>query len=369
MMKTNKVFSMFFNEEQQAPQSWERVKQYLAGHDLALDLDAGIRQFSSGAANMNYLIHINGQKAVMRCPPKGSSPGANDVAREYKVLSGLASQYSYAPNAIHLCEDSSITGVPFCISEFREGTPITTVLPESLAEQPNIGRKLGELSLSALAELHRVDVDVAGLSALGKKDGFLERQVEGWGKRAKRVLPPDDLERAERVVNMLRASLPTFRPNSLVHNDFKLDNMLIDPERLTLNAVLDWDMCTLGDPLFDLMVTILYWGSTDDSELFKHLARMPYEADGWMSRSEAIDYYLALSDYPRDTEALVFYWTLALFRFAIIIAQLIAIYEADAMETVHVNKNNLLEVKERVSLILNELVAPSVDNHTILFSR
>lgn len=345
---------MFVDASTQTDQNWTKVADYLESHGFALDLNADIKQFSAGAANFNYLVILNGSKAVMRCPPPGSAPGANDVEREYNVLSGLNTCYPYAPQALHLCKDESVIGVPFCVSEFREGITIKEELPEELEGVPDVGAVLGIKVIGALADLHAIDYEALGLSGLGKGEGYLERQAQGWGKRAKRVLQSDQLELCENIVTWLMENLPSQRPLSLVHNDFKLDNLLIDPDTLNVNAVLDWDMCTIGDPLYDLVLTLLYWGQVNDSVEYSHMAMMPFSAPCWPSRTQALSQYNELAEYRLVEEDLAFYWVLGVFRYAIVIAQLLALYRQGFLTTGHITAENEQHSVEMIQRLLQE---------------
>ncbi len=345
---------MFVAPSLQAEQDWAKVARYLNSKGFSLNLDAGIRQFSAGAANLNYLLQLDGAKAVLRCPPQGSAPGANDVEREFNVLSGLNSCYPYAPRALHLCQDESVMGVPFCLSEFREGITINEELPGDLAGVEDIGARLGMQVISTLAELHSIDYETQELSGLGKGDGYLERQVQGWGKRAQRVLADDELADSEKIVAWLMEKLPEQRPLSLVHNDFKLDNMLIDPETFAVNAVLDWDMCTIGDPIYDLVLTLLYWGEPNDSLAYSHMAKMPYTAPGWPSRREALAQYHRSAEQQLAEADFAFYWVLGVYRYAIVIAQLLALYRKGFLTSGHITAENEQDSAEKVGLLLAE---------------
>ncbi len=302
---------------------WQAVDDYLDSIGHRLDKDFDIRKLSGGSANLNYLISMDGQKAVLRRPPDGPlPPGANDVAREYKVLSRLGDAYPPAPSGLVFCDDDSVIGVPFCISQFREGICIGRHLPEALARRPQIGHALSDLLVDALAPLHRVDVDAVGLAGLGNAEGFLERQIAGWYKRGQRVLSEPQQQLLAWVRDWLSAHLPERRPASLVHNDFKLDNMLIDPLTLRVNGVVDWDMCTIGDPLFELAILLSYWGGENDTPLYSAQCRMPCEADGWWPRQQVIKRYLDLMELSVTEQDLCFYWWLAQYRSVVVYAQL-----------------------------------------------
>jgi len=309
-------------------QDWSAIAGFLDGQGHRLDRDFEIKQLSGGSANYNFLISMNDEKAVLRRPPDGPlPPGSNDVAREYKVLSRLGDAFPAAPRGLVYCDDTSVIGVPFCISEFREGVCITRELPEVLQGRPNIGYQLSELSIDTLALLHRVDTDAVGLSDLGKLDGFLERQIGGWYKRGTRVLNDSQMEKMGKVRNWLTAHLPQSRVGALVHNDYKLDNMLIDPETLTVSGVVDWDMCTLGDPYYELAILMAYWGDKGDPELYDYQIRMPHKAEGWWTRQAAIRHYYDKMGDGISAKELSFYWWLMQYRTVVVYAQLSTLFK------------------------------------------
>lgn len=332
---------------------WQAIDTYLSGVGHRLDTDIPIRKLSGGSANYNYLISMDGAKAVLRRPPDGPlPPGANDVAREYKVLSSLGEAFPPAPKGLVFCDDESVIGVPFCISEFREGICIGRHLPEALQGREQIGHALAELQVQTLAQLHQVDVQAVGLADLGKADGFLERQVGGWFKRGQRVLSDSQQEKLATIRDWLSAHLPERRLTTLVHNDFKLDNMLIDPDSLKVRGVVDWDMCTIGDPFYELAILLAYWGSRSDHELIAYQCRMPCEADGWWTRRQVVDRYLALTGQALEERDLAFYWWLTQYRNIVVYAQLNALFSRTG------DRPNAMTEKEfeRLKTIVNDLL-------------
>lgn len=308
-------------------QQWQAIADHLAVKGHVLDLSEPPSMLSGGVANFNFLVLLDGRKAVLRCPPEGPlPPGANDVAREYKVLSSLGEAFAPAPKALHFCDDETLIGSKFCISEFREGICISRELPEALQSRPGIGAALSELQVTTLAQLHGVDVAAVGLSDLGKAEGFLQRQIGGWFKRAERVLSEKQLAKFALLRDWLNDHLPAPRSATLVHNDFKLDNMLIDPDTLAVNGVVDWDMCTIGDPIYELTILLAYWGSPDDNPLYAQQCRMPCEADGWWHRQAVVNRYLELTGFSLSQDELLFYWTLTQYRTVVVYAQLYAVF-------------------------------------------
>ena len=337
-------------------EKWVAVASYLQEQGYSLDLSVDPEKLSGGTANYNYVIRLNGKKAVLRRPPDGPLPtGANDVAREYRVLSSLKEHYPPAPIGLVFCEDESIIGVPFCISEFREGICIGRDLPDSLKTCSQIGETLSRLVVDSLAKLHQVDLKATGLENLGNVDGFLERQVSGWYKRGSRVLSEAQLQQLATVRDWLIDNLPEERPGSLVHNDFKLDNMLIDESTLAVKGVVDWDMCTVGDPYYELAILLAYWGELDDLPAYDFQCRMPKEAEGWWSRDQVINYYIELTGLNLNKDALNFYWWLTQYRNVVVYAQLNSLFTRTGEYPAALTREDCELMPERVGLLLNEL--------------
>ncbi|MES9968523.1 MAG: phosphotransferase family protein [Candidatus Thiodiazotropha sp.] len=305
-------------------QNWDAIAHYLETQGHSLDRDFEIRQLSGGVANYNFLISMDGKMAVLRRPPDGPlPPGSNDVAREYKVLSHLNAAFPPAPKGLLFCDDETVIGVPFCISEFRDGVCISRELPESLIDREDVGNALSELLVDTLTRLHLVDVDAVGLSGLGKYDGFLERQISGWFRRGERVLNEVQMQKLVSVRDWLSANLPEQAASgTLVHNDFKLDNMLVDPQSLEISGLVDWDICTFGDPIYELMILLAYWGGHDDPFVYAFQCRMPCYAKGWWPRDQVIDCYLEIMNRKICERDLCFYWWLSQYRTVIVYAQL-----------------------------------------------
>src|SRR3984957_13040977 len=166
-------------------QDWARLAAYLAEQGFKLALAPPPQQFAGGLANLNFLIQIDGREAVLRRPPLGTlPPGAYDMGREFRILNRLWSGFPLAPRGLLLCTDSTVLGAPFQIVEYRRGFAVRSVLPSSLAAISNIGQRLSDTLVNVLVALHNVDPDSVQLGELGRPEGFLERTVEGWIKRA-----------------------------------------------------------------------------------------------------------------------------------------------------------------------------------------
>jgi aminoglycoside phosphotransferase (APT) family kinase protein len=233
---------------------WDALQSHLRAH---LDLPKGrlqVDQFTAGRANLTYLIEVGGFRVVVRRPPRGTlAPGSHDMAREYKVLSRLWTVYPQAPRALYFCDDTQVIGAPFIVIEYRDGQIVRDQIPASMTHHSDAGRRLSLAVVDAMAALHAVEVDAAGLADLGQPRGYAERQVTGWLDRWRRAAPDDAPAAMEQIALELTQNLPTPQRVSIIHNDLKLDNCQFhadDPD--TVSSVFDWDMATLGDPLFDL---------------------------------------------------------------------------------------------------------------------
>ena len=306
-------------------QDWPRLAEHLEDHGRRLALGEPPRQFASGFANFNYLLEVDGTPCVLRRPPPGPlPPGAHDMVREYRVLSRLWREFALAPRAFHLCEDASVLGAPFFLMEYRPGIAIGPELPSALVGQAGrAARIVGDL-VDALAGLHRVDPAAVDLDSLGRPHGFLARQVAGWSKRAHLAYDGQPGSLVRRIVAWLEDHIEPERAVTLVHNDFKLDNVLLDPERFTPVAVVDWDMCTRGCPLYDLAILLSYWTEPDDHPVMYALRQMPSAAPGFPSRAGVLDAYARRSGL--DVGDFRFYRVLSVFRLAIVLRQLFNLY-------------------------------------------
>ena len=282
-------------------------------------------RFTAGHANLTYLLRIGGAEFVLRRPPLGPvPPGAHDMRREHRVLSGLHAAYPLAPRSLLLCEDESVIGAVFMVVERRRGRVIETELPEEYAGQPELAWRIGTMLIDALADLHKVDPAAVGLDGLGRPDGFIARQLEGWTRRwhasAERERPD-----VARLLSWLERGLPGPAPTVLLHNDFKLDNLLVDPtDPGRAVAVLDWDMCTRGDPLLDLGYLLNYWAEPGDDPAWIAAAAMPFWNPGFPSRAQAIARYAERTGF--DVSRVRWYTVFAAFKLAVIIEQIFVRY-------------------------------------------
>lgn len=275
-----------------------------------LDLPARpmtVRQFTAGRANLTYLVRFGDARLVLRRPPRGTlAPGSHDMSREYKVLSKLWASYPPAPRALHFCSDPSVIGAPFLAIEYREGEVFTGSVPLAMAHHKDVGRRMTLALIDTMAALHQVDISQARLNDLGRPEGYAGRQVSGWLDRWHRAAPADDTSAMEEIAVHLARTCPAPQRVSLVHNDLKLDNCQFeahDPDKVA--AVFDWDMATLGDPLFDLANFLVANQGTN----------LPRLSDG-----EIMDRYCDRTG--MDVSGLEWYVAFARWRSAVVVQQL-----------------------------------------------
>ncbi len=279
-----------------------------------------VAQFPGGHSNLTYLVRHGDREYVLRRPPFGSTVrGAHDMGREVAVLSKLAPVYACAPAVIGFEPSGEVLGAPFYLMERRRGVILRKQLPPSLAADPARIRRVCELLVDALVDLHAVDYAAAGLGDLGKPAGYVERQVTGWTERY-RGAQTDDIPAIEEVATWLARVRPTDGAPALIHNDFKFDNVIFDPGLETITGVLDWEMTTIGDPLMDLGTSLAYWAQASDPPAYHQLPFGPTATPGMMTRLEVASRYLERSG--RTTFQLVFYYAFGLLKTAVIAQQI-----------------------------------------------
>ena len=320
-MSSARVYSAELRPDSEGvPQDWSALAGYLARLDTTFG-PAPPRQFVGGFGNLNYLIEIDGKPAVLRLPPNGPlPPGANDMARENRILSTLWRAYPLAPRALFYCAEPDVLGRPFQIIEYRPGIIIRDVLPTDLAARPDAGAILSRHLVESLVTLHAVDPSQIGLDTLGRPSGFLGRTVEGWVTRGNAVADLMTLGAATETVAWLRCRVPRDSAPALLHSDFKLDNMILEPNTLAPVAVIDWDMGTRGDPFWDLAVLLSYWVEPGDPDCMWRMRQMPPAQSGFLRRREVLELYQSLSG--RTINDFSFYRVLSVFRSAIVFLQL-----------------------------------------------
>lgn len=281
-----------------------------------------IEQFPSGHSNLTYLVRADKNEYVLRRPPFGAEhiKSGHDMSREYRILSKLHRVYPPAPRPLVYCDDTTILGAPFYLMNRIKGIILRKDPPKELPILPDTARKLCENFIDNLAALHAIDYKAAGLEELGKPEGYVRRQVEGWTKRYTDS-QTDKIADMETIIAWLAERIPNESGACIIHNDYKYDNIVLDENDITkITGVLDWEMATVGCPLMDLGCTLAYWINHDDPE-DKQLMRMyPTNLPGSMTRKELAARYGEKTGL--DVSNMLFYYCYALFKVAVIAQQI-----------------------------------------------
>jgi aminoglycoside phosphotransferase (APT) family kinase protein len=298
-----------------------KLEPFLRSHFPAEAGTLVVRQFPSGHSNLTYSLHLGAREFVLRRPPFGSKvKTAHDMGREFRVLSKLHPAYSPAPEVLLYCDDDSILGAPFYVMEPIRGIILRRNLPADLEFSAETARRVGESFLDNLAFLHGLDYASIGLADLGKPQGYLERQVRGWTERYYGSKTHDYPE-VEKISAWMAEHVPSTRGAALIHNDYKYDNVVLDPNDLTkVVGVLDWEMCTIGDPLSDLGAALAYWVDAQDPEELQQIRWGPTTVPGSMTRAQLLQRYAQATG--RDVSSMDFYLAFARFKIAVIIQQI-----------------------------------------------
>jgi aminoglycoside phosphotransferase (APT) family kinase protein len=303
-----------------------RVLEEPAWQQCDVELIAG------GKSNLTYRVDSPARSVILRRPPLGHVlPTAHDMVREHTVMSALAATAVPVPRTLHLCTDSDVLGQPFYVMERVEGLICRESLPEGYADEPAQRREIGVGLVDVLAALHSVVPADVGLAEFGRPDGYLERQVRRWVKQwdATRI---EGHERLDSLAADLAADVPASQRSTIVHGDYRLDNTMLDATRPgRINAVLDWEMSTLGDPLADLGILLGYWSQADDDGARREAVVVPAATalEGFPTRSEVADLYAERTGL--DLTPLPWYVSFAAFKLAVVCAGIVARVRGGAM--------------------------------------
>jgi aminoglycoside phosphotransferase (APT) family kinase protein len=279
-----------------------------------------VEQFPAGHSNLTYLLRSGDWEGVLRRPPLGPvAPSAHDMRREFQVLKRLQRVFPHAPRPYVFCDDPAVIGAPFYVMERCRGLLLDRALPPGWNGSPALHRRISEAMVETLVELHRVNWQAAGLGEIARPEGYLERQVHGWIQRYHRART-DEVPEMDWLAPWLVERIPPSPPPVVVHNDYKLNNVMLDPNEPTqVTAVLDWEMCTVGDPLSDLATTLVYCSEPEDEGRLGELASVNSQP-GFLRRREVADLYARLSG--RDLAAMDFYLVFAYFKVGVICQQI-----------------------------------------------
>lgn len=300
----------------------EKVDAFLKRLDPNLTCKPKVGQFRGGASNLTYQLTYPDRAYILRRPPFGHRTGsAHDMLREARVMTALKPVYPYVPAVIATSQAGEVLDCPFYIMERKSGMILRRDLPKGIKLTPGQTRQLCLSVLDRLIELHQVDYRSAGLEQLGKGEGYVRRQVEGWIDRLNKART-DDLHDFTGVISWLQRNMPARDiATCLIHNDFRFDNVVLYPEPpYQVVGVLDWEMATLGDPLMDLGNSLAYWVESGDEPALQAVRRQPTHLPGMLTRRQVIDYYAQKTGYPVDN--IDFHLVFGLFRLAGIVQQI-----------------------------------------------
>lgn len=280
-----------------------------------------IEQFPKGFSNLTYLLKLGDRQLVLRRPPFGANiKSAHDMGREYKILKALSKTYAKAPLPYFYTEDEAVIGAPFYVMERVQGVILRPKMPKEMHPAADTMHEVANGLIDTFVELHEVDYQAVGLGDLGRPEGYVERQIQGWTKRYFKS-KTDEIPALEKAAEWLNDHIPQESDAALIHNDFKYDNIVLKADDWTkVLAVLDWEMSTLGDPLMDLGTSIGYWVNQNDPEWLQKLALSPTTLPGNPSRGEVVERYAQKSG--RDVGNIVFYYVYGLFKIAVIVQQI-----------------------------------------------
>lgn len=301
---------------------WQVLDQHLKMVLPNLEGQPVISQFAGGNSNLTYRLKYANDDLVVRRPPFGTkAKSAHSMVREYRIMSELKPVYPSVPETLYYTDDESIIGSEFYVMRKVDGFNIKTKLPPEWNFTPEDTQRFCTCFWEKLIELHQVDYTAAGLADFGKPEGYVERQVMGWNRRFERVITAD-VDGFESVRNWLAASMPADHGrHSVLHGDFRIDNVILDKQDpCNILAVLDWEICALGDPLMDLGNSLAYWMQDDDPVELKHLLMQPSDAPGMLTRNEILSLYQDRTGL--DTSDFTFYRVFGYWRVAVILQQI-----------------------------------------------
>ncbi len=290
-------------------------------------------RFAGGNANICFALHHKGRDYVLRRPPAGKlPPKAHDMGREFRVLRQIHPGFPLAPEPVHFCDDLSVLGVPFLLMDRRRGEVIRDAHAADLAADPSRNGGISRMMIDTLVQFHALDPGGMIADQLGRPENFIRRQWDNWnGRRKAQGMTGPGITL---IADWLDANLPPEGPATVVHNDFKLDNLMVDAADWTRPvALLDWDLCTVGDPLLDLGILLTYWVDPQDPESWRLGASMPTWVGGFLSRRAAAQRYAERSG--RALDALLWYVIFGNFRVVVALSQIYERYRRTGQGPAH----------------------------------
>lgn len=325
--------------------NWSKLEQFIKSELSLPDQEMVVTQFSEGYSNLTFLISIGEWEGVLRRPPYGEVPKkAHDMGREYQLLSKLYAEFNLAPRPLLYSEGEEIMDKHFYIMEKKDGLVIDDEISQDLLNIPHVEAAISQSLVDTLVKLQNVDYIQAGLENFGRPEGFLSRQVNGWITRYA-LSKTDEIPYISTLEKWLVDNLPTTQGTTIVHNDFKLNNMIfIADTTVRVNGVLDWELATIGDPLSDLGAAVAYWGQKDDPDLGIHFVT---DKPGFYSRREIVETYANAS--KRNVDKIDYYLTFGFYKLAVILQQIFYRWKTGSLKDKrfeHLNKpiGNLIEM-------------------------
>ena len=321
------------------------LEAWLGRGPVAARAPLELTQIAGGRSNLTFEARdADGRRFVIRRPPLGPRlASAHDVAREYRILAALHGSAVPVPRPLALCEDESITGAPFYAMELIDGLVLRSE-GDARAFGEYDRRRIGERLVDTLATLHDVRPADVGLEGLGRSFGYVERQLKLWYHQWQRS-QTTRLDLIDLVHERLTDRIPEQGPARIVHGDYRLDNVVVARHGGAVAAVLDWELCTLGDPLADLGLLLVYWPERGDDQVLGSLSSAT-AASGFPLRSELVARYAQQSG--RDVSELDFFVALGFWKLAIILQGVYARGLAASSETDH-SSGLLRELIERLT--------------------
>jgi len=317
-----------------------RLSNYLSNFLDINQSDFEILQFPSGFSNLTYLIRSNQKEYILRKPPIGAQiKSGHDMSREYKVLSALKNNYKKSPIPIHYCDDFDITGSDFYIMERIKGTVLRSNNFKKILTNKTQYDFIASEFVDTLVELHKLEIEKIGLSEFGRPSGYCERQVKGWSKRYQNS-KTHDFPEINFVINWLNNNIKESPYVSLIHNDYKYDNLVLDSNTLAVKSVLDWEMCTTGDPFMDLGTTLAYWINKDDPDYMREINLNITSEKNNPKRGEILEMYS--KKFGDDIEHIVFYFVFGLFKIAVIVQQIFFRYKKGLTNDIRFKNLNIV---------------------------
>ena len=301
----------------------QKLNDYLKGKIDGFSEIKEVKQFPGGFSNLTYLLSDASKEFVLRKPPFGANiKSAHDMGREYKVLSLLEPIYNKIPKPLVYCEDENVIGAPFYVMERVKGIILRNRIPKGLELTKEHFNRLSNQTVENLAKLHGLELEDSDLISLGKPEGYVQRQVAGWIKRYFKA-ETDEINYMNMAAEWMQSNMPSENRTALIHNDYKYDNLVLDVNSLSIKAVLDWEMATVGDPLMDLGTSLAYWVEAED-----HPALQAYNLtwlDGNLTREQVVEKYAELTG--TAIKEVLFYYVFGSFKLGVIAQQIYARYK------------------------------------------